>query len=77
MTYQPSELEVRVASRKRELVLEILEHKKSSSRAGAAVAIEMLSARLTELTHLIKGGGVGLAELDRGAKRRLDAWIAK
>jgi hypothetical protein len=74
----PTDLETRVANRKRELISELVEHKKNSLRAGAAEAIEALKARLAELAHIVKEGVVeGWANVDPGAKRRLDEWVAR
>jgi hypothetical protein len=73
-----TDLETRVANRKRELISEIVEHKKNSLRAGAAEAIEILKTRLTELALLVKEGVVdGWANVDPGARRRLDEWVAR
>ena len=74
----PTDLETRVANRKREVIAEIVEHKKNISRAGAAAAIETLKARLSELAHIVKAGVVdGWANVGPSAKLRLDEWIAK
>lgn len=73
----PTNLEVRVADRKRELIAEILEHKKSL-RAGAPEAIDRLKDRLYDLTHIVKQGVVnGWANIGDSAKLELDAWIAR
>ena len=70
MTIRPlaSDLEIRVENRKRDLISEIVEHKKNSSRAGAANAIERAKARLTELAYIVKAGS---------QKLRLDEWMAR
>ena len=74
----PSDLQTRVASRKQELISEILEHKKNCSRAGAAPAIDRLKARLSELAHIVKEGVVdSRGTMGRSARLKLDAWIAK
>jgi hypothetical protein len=65
-----SDLEVRVENRKQQLIAEILEHKKNSSRAGAAEAIDKIKTRLTELTHIVTEGG-------ERANVRLDDWISR
>ena len=71
------DLETRVANRKRELISEIVELKKSS-RIGAAEAIDRLKARLSELAHIVKEGVVdGWANVGEHARRRLDDWIAR
>ena len=64
----PTDLEVRVENRKRDLISQIVEHKKNSSRAGAAEAIERAKARLTELALIVKAGSQQL---------RLDEWMAR
>ena len=69
MTVAPSDLETRVAERKRELISEIVEHKKNSSRAGAAQAIDRIKAQLSELAHIVKEGP--------NAKLKLVEWMAK
>lgn len=72
------DLETRVENRKRELISEIVEHKKNISRAGAAEAIDKAKARLSELAHIVKKGVVdGWANVGPDAKRRLDEWMAK
>lgn len=72
------DLETRVENRKRELIAEILEHKKNSSRFGAAEEVDKLKARLSELAHIVKEGVVdGWANVAPGTRGKLDAWIAK
>ena len=66
----PLDLETRVENRKRELISEIVEHKKNSSRSGAADAIDRAKARLTELTRIMKESGPN-------AKLLLDEWMAR
>jgi prephenate dehydrogenase len=74
----PPDLETRVARRKQELISEIVEHKKNSSRTGAAEAIDKLKARLSELANIVKEGVVdGWANVGSSAKTKLDEWIAK
>jgi len=71
-------LEARVTARTAELVAEIIEHKKNSSRAGAVEAIGRLKARLVDLAHIVKEGPVNdWANVGPKAKLRLDEWIAK
>jgi hypothetical protein len=78
VTIATADLEARVESRKRELIAEIVEHKKNSLRAGSEVAIDSLKARLSELSHIVKEGVVdGWANVGPAAKRRLDEWMAK
>jgi hypothetical protein len=73
-----SDLEARVEYRKRELISEIVEHKKNSSRAGAAEAIDRAKARLTELARIVKEGVVdGWANVDQTAKLKLDEWMSR
>lgn len=75
---KPPDLETRVEKRKRELIAEIVEHKKNCSRAGAADAIERAKARLTDLARIVKEGvGDGWANVGPGAKLKLDEWMAK
>jgi hypothetical protein len=72
------DLETRVENRKRELIAEIVEHKRNSSRAGAADAIKNAKARLTELAHIVKEGVVdGWANVGPSTRLRLDEWIAR
>ena len=74
----PSDLETRVANRKRDLISEIVEHKNNSSRAGAAEAIDRIKAQLSELAHIVKEGVVdGWANVGPGATLKLDEWMAK
>jgi prephenate dehydrogenase len=53
-TNLPADLEARVANRRRELIAEIIEHKKNSCRYGAAEAIQRLSDQLGELASFVK-----------------------
>jgi hypothetical protein len=74
----PSDLEARVTARKSELIAEIIEHKKNSSRAGSAEVIDMLKARLSELAQIVKEGVVnGWANVGPRARTRLDQWMAR
>ena len=74
---KPPDLETRVADRKRELITEIVEHKKSS-HPGAPEAIARLASRLAELAQIMKDGVVdGWANVGEGARRKLDDWIAR
>jgi hypothetical protein len=75
---KPPDLETRVENRKRELISEIVAHKKNCSRAGAAEAIDRAKALLSELAHIVKEGVVdGWANVGPSAKRKLDEWVAK
>lgn len=71
------DLETRVANRKRELITEIIELKKSS-RVDAAESIERLKTRLSDLAYLMKEGVVhGWANVGERSRVKLDAWIAR
>ena len=73
-----TDLESRVENRKRDLIAEIVEHKKNSSRAGAAEAIDRAKARLSELAHIVKEGVVdGWPNVGPAAKLRLDEWMSR
>ena len=73
-----SDLQARVARRKQELITEIIEHKKNSSRAGAAEAVDRIKVRLSELADIVKDGLVdGWANVHPSAKQKLVAWIAR
>ena len=75
---RPPDLETRVANRKRELISEIVEYKKNSSRAGAAEAVDKLKARLSDLAHIVKGGVAdGWANVRPSARLQLDEWVAR
>lgn len=75
---RPLDLETRVENRKRELISEIVEHKKNSSRAGAADGIERAKARLAELAHIMKHGVTGgWAKVRPDAKIRLGEWMTR
>ena len=72
------DLETRVENRKRELISEIVEHKKNSSRAAAAEAIDRAKARLSDLAHIVKEGVVdGWANVRPSAKVKLEEWMAR
>jgi hypothetical protein len=75
MKRQHDDLETRVANRKRELITEIIEHKKNSSRYGAAEAIDKLKHHLLELSHILKAGE--RPNLGEGTRLRLLEWIAR
>lgn len=75
MKRRPDDLESRVASRKRQLITELIEHKKNSSRLGAAEAIGKLTYHLSELSQILKvDEGTNLSA---GARLRLAQWIAR
>lgn len=69
-------LEAQVTARKAEMIAEIIEHKKNSSRMGAAEAIDRLKARLSELAHIVKDVD-GWASVGPQARTRLDDWMAR
>jgi cysteinyl-tRNA synthetase len=71
-----TDLESRVATRKRELIEEMVEHKKKSSRAAATEAIDAIRDRLAALAHIVKDVKVGAA-LGDGPRLRLAEWIAR
>jgi hypothetical protein len=78
LSSSPQDLESRVASRKKVLISEIIEHKKNSSRAGAVEAIGRIKDRLSVLAHIEKGGVVGgWTNVDPSARLELEAWIAR
>ena len=71
-------LETRVENRKQDLISEIIEHKKNSSRAGAAAAIDTIKVRLSDLAYIVKQDLVdGWANVAPSAKLKLDEWIAR
>jgi hypothetical protein len=75
MTRPSDDLEAKVAERKLELITEIIEHKKNSSRFGAAEAIDKLKHRLSELSHIMKADA--WTDLSAGTRLRLAEWIAR
>ena len=76
-TKKPTDLEVRVASRKAELISEIIEHKKSL-RVGAHDSIDQLKGRLAELAHILTEAlADGWSNVSKVAKLRLEDWIAR
>ena len=71
------DVEARVADRKRQLIDELIEHKKSS-RVGASYAIGQLQARLSDLAYIVKHDVVdGWTYMSPGAKRKVEDWIAR
>lgn len=78
MRPQPRALETRVLARKAELIAEIIEYKKNSSRMGAAEAIGRIKMQLTELAQIVKEGVVDdWANIDPKAKLRFNEWLAR
>ena len=72
---KPDDLEVRVSNRKRQLIGEIIEHKKNSSRYGAADAIDKIKHHLLELSQIVKADE--WRNLSADARVRLADWIAR
>jgi len=72
---EPDDLEARIANRKRELITEILEHKKNSSRSGASEAIHRINYHLSELSEILKADTS--PKLSSGTRLRLVEWIAR
>ena len=75
MKRRPDDLETRVASRKRQLITEIIEHKKNCSRSGAAEAIDRINHHLSELSQILSSGKC--TDLGAGARLRLAEWVAR
>ena len=75
MKRKSDDLETRVASRKLQLVTEIIEHKKNSSRSGAAEAIDKIKHHLSELSQILKADE--WTNLSADARLRLTEWIAR
>lgn len=69
-----TELEQRVANRKHELILQIIEHKKNCSRFGAQDEIARIQELLTDLKVLVPPNW---ASVEPKAKQRLSEWIKK
>ena len=75
MKRELDDLEARVANRKLELITEIIEHKKNSSRFGAAEAIAKLKRHLSELSQILKTDEP--AHLSADARLKLAEWMAR
>ena len=75
MRHQDDDLETRVETRKRQLITEIIEHKKNSSRYGAAEAIGRIKQHLSELTQILSADKA--SSLGEGTRLRLLEWIAR
>lgn len=72
-----TELEQRVTARKRELIIEVLEHKKSL-RLGAPDALRHLESRLSHLRILLADVvATGWANLGEERRAELDLWVAQ
>lgn len=77
MTLERStDLQTQVADRKRELIGEIIEHKKNCSRYGAAEAIGRIQDRLSDLVDIVKETN-GWTSLTPNAKLRLAEWMSR
>lgn len=73
-----SDLQTRVEHRRRALIAEIVEHKKNSSRAGAAEAIDKAKTRLAELARLVgRVVGDGWAHATPDVRLALDEWLVR
>lgn len=74
-----NDLETRVANRRRDLVAEIVDYKKNSSRAGSAPAIDKIQERLTELADIVRHGNVNddWAGVSPNTRQKLEDWIAR
>jgi malate/lactate dehydrogenase len=72
---QTDDLETQIANRKRELITEIVEHKKNSSRYGAAEAIDKIKHHLSELSQIMNASEC--STLTAGARLRLVQWMAR
>jgi hypothetical protein len=69
------DLEARVSERKRQLIEELLEHKKRSGLA-AIETVDAIKRRLSELEHLIKQTVVdGWPNVGDSARARFELWI--
>ena len=53
------DLETRVTNRKQELIAELIEHKKNSSRIGAAESIDRIKGRLQDWKAIAAEGKLG------------------
>ncbi len=71
---QSGDLDTLVANRKRELIAEIIEHKKNSSRSGAAGAIDKIKQQLLELSHILKTDSTNRTA---GRNLRLAEWVTR
>lgn len=75
MKHNGDDLEARVANRKRDLIDEIIEHKKNSSRYGAAEAIDKIKHHLLELSQIVRADQ--WHRLSEDAKLRLADWVGR
>jgi hypothetical protein len=72
-----SDLATRVANRKQDLMSELVEHKKNSSRESATASISRIRDRLSELAHIVKEGVIDWGSVGPNATRKLEYWITK
>jgi hypothetical protein len=73
----PTDLELRVAVRKRELVAELIGHKQSMSM-GAEEAGNRIKTRLSELAHIVRQvDRDGWANVSEAAMLKLEQWISR
>jgi hypothetical protein len=71
-----NDLESRVTSRKRELIEELIEHKKKSGQP--AEMVDTIKRRLSELEELIKQNvAEGWDHVSPVARSKFDLWIAQ
>lgn len=75
MKRRNDDLETRVTNRKHQLITEIIEHKKNSSRYGAAAEIDKIKRHLSELTQILAADK--WPDLSADARVRLTEWIAR
>ncbi len=69
------DLEARVSDRKRELVAELIEHKKRSGLASVE-AVDAIKRRLTQLEHLVKQNiSDGWMNISEAARAKFELWI--
>jgi hypothetical protein len=72
----PLDLELRIIARRAEIIASLAESR-DDPRLEAAEARDRLTARLSEVEHIIKEGVVdGWAHLGDAAKNRLEHWLA-
>ena len=75
MKLRRDDLETQITNRKRQLIAEIIEHKKNSCRSGAAEAIDKITHQLSELAQILSAGEC--ANLGAGARLRLAQWMTR
>jgi hypothetical protein len=73
----PTDLETRVAVRKRELIAELIGHKQSMS-IGAEEAGNRIKTRLSELAHIVRQvARDGWTNVSDAATSELEQWISR